>query len=112
MRGGVFDDGKGVQARPVQGASLEQITCQQHIGPAAQELGPGRAVAFRRGWDAVLLEHLPDRGGGDLDTQRRELTMDPAIPHELFSRASRRTRVQIDRTAGGRPRRAVAALRG
>lgn len=44
------------------------------------EVGGGRAFPLRGGWDAVLTEDLPDRGGGDLDAQRRELTVDPAIP--------------------------------
>jgi hypothetical protein len=48
------------QARPGQGTGLEQTTGKQRLGLTAQEVSPRGALAFRRGWDAVLAEDLPD----------------------------------------------------
>jgi hypothetical protein len=42
--GGVLDDGEGVQARPGQGAGLEEVTGQQGVGLTVQEADPGRAL--------------------------------------------------------------------
>jgi hypothetical protein len=53
---------------------------EQCVGLAAKEVGPRRAVLFRRGRDAVLAEDLPEGGCGDLDAEGREFTVDPAIP--------------------------------
>jgi hypothetical protein len=78
--GGVLDDGKDVQACPGQGAGLEEVAREQCVGLAAKEVGPRRAVSFRRGRGAVLAEDLPDGGCGDLDAEGREFTVDPAIP--------------------------------
>jgi hypothetical protein len=104
--GGILDDRDDVQTRPSLGADLEEIAGEQRLGLAAQEVSPGGALSFGRGRDAVLLEDLPDGGGGDCDTERRELAVDSAVaPHEAFSRARRKTRARIERIVGGRPRR-------
>jgi hypothetical protein len=76
----VLDDGEDVQTRPGQGSCLEEIAGEQRFCLAAKEVGPGGALPFWRGLDAVLLEDLPDGGGGDLDAQCREFSVDPAVP--------------------------------
>jgi hypothetical protein len=58
---------KTYKRAPGQGAGLEEIAGEQRVGLAVQEVGPGRALPFGRGWDAVLPEDLPHGGGGDLD---------------------------------------------
>ena len=63
----MLDDGEDVQARPGQGAGLEEITREQHIRLAAQEVGPGGVLSLGRGSDAASIKNLPDGGGGDLD---------------------------------------------
>jgi hypothetical protein len=78
--GGVLDDGEDVQVCPGQGAGLEEVAGEQGAGLAAQEVGPGGALAFRSRWDAVLLEDLPDGGRGDLDTQGGEFAVDASVP--------------------------------
>lgn len=77
---GVLDDGEDVQARPGQGAGLEEIAGEQCGCLVAEEVGSGRALPFRCGWDAVLAEDLPDGRSGDLDAEGRELAVDSAIP--------------------------------
>jgi hypothetical protein len=77
---GVLDDGEDVQARSGQGAGFEEVACGQRVRLVVQEVGSGGALAFRCGWDAVLAEGLPDGGGGDLDVQGCELTVDWAVP--------------------------------
>lgn len=54
----VLDDGEDVKTRPGQGSGLEEVAGEQRVGLAAQEVGPGRALPFGRGWDAVLAEDL------------------------------------------------------
>ncbi len=78
--GGVLDDGEDIQARPCQRSDFEEIAGEKGLDLAAQEVGPGGALPFGCGWDAVLAEYPPDRGGGDLDPQRGELAVNPAIP--------------------------------
>ena len=54
---------------------------------AAQEGGPGEAVAVGCRRDAVGLEDLPDSGGRDLDSQDGELAVDSAVaPTSVFAR--------------------------
>jgi hypothetical protein len=103
--GGVFDDGEEVQASPGQGTSLEEITREQRIRLAAQEVGPGGVLSLGRRGDAVSIENLPDRGGGDLDAKRGQFPVDAPVAPRGVSRARRRTRARIDRTVRGRPRR-------
>ncbi|GAB2879347.1 hypothetical protein GCM10027074_54510 [Streptomyces deserti] len=78
--GGVLENDKDVQAGTGQGADLEEVAGEQCVGLAAQEVGPGVALSLGRGRDAVLLQDLPDGGGGDLEAQGRELAVDPAVP--------------------------------
>jgi hypothetical protein len=68
---GVLDDGEDVRARSGQGAGFEEVACEQRVRLVVREVGPGGALAFRCGWDAVLAEDFPDGGGGDLDARRR-----------------------------------------
>jgi hypothetical protein len=65
--GGVLDDGEDVQPRAGQCPGLEEIGGEDRLCLAAQEGGPGLAVALGRRFDPVGPEDLPDRGGGDLE---------------------------------------------
>jgi hypothetical protein len=58
--GGMLDHREDAQARPGRGTGLEQIAGKQRLGLTVQEVGPGRALAFRCGRDVVLWEDLPD----------------------------------------------------
>src|ERR1019366_7827609 len=105
--GGVLDDGEGVQARPGQGADLEEVTGQQGVGLTAQEAGPGQALPSGCGRDAVLVQDLPDGGGGDLDAEGREFAVDaPVSPGGVL--AGQGQDESADRADGAR---APAALR-
>jgi hypothetical protein len=55
----VFDHSEDVQASADQGSGLEEVTCEQRFGLAAQEAGPGGVQALGR-VDAVFLEDFPD----------------------------------------------------
>ncbi|MGA6152087.1 hypothetical protein ACPEIC_02010 [Stenotrophomonas sp. NPDC087984] len=81
----MLDDGEDVQARSGQRADFEEIAGEKGLGLAAEEVGRGGVLPFGCGWDAVLAEDLPDGGGGDLDPQRGEFAVDPAIsPRGIF----------------------------
>jgi hypothetical protein len=67
--GGVFDDGEDVQPCSGQGPGLEDVGGEDRVCLAAQEGGPGLAVAVGRGIDAGVLEDFPDRRRGDLDAE-------------------------------------------
>jgi hypothetical protein len=46
---------------------------------AAEEGGPGLAVALGRGLDPVALEDFPDRGGGELDAEGGQFAVDASV---------------------------------
>ena len=71
---------KTYRRAPVRVWGFEEVAGEQGAGLAAEEVSPGCARSFRRGWDAVLLEDLPDGGGGDRDSQGREFAMDAPVP--------------------------------
>jgi hypothetical protein len=62
----VFDGGEDVQSRPGQGPSFEEVGGEDGVCLAAEEGGPGVAVTFGGGLDAVALEDLPHGGGATL----------------------------------------------
>jgi hypothetical protein len=53
--GSVLDDREDVVGRAVERGRREEVACQDRVGLAAEEAGPGLAVAFGGGFDAVLL---------------------------------------------------------
>jgi hypothetical protein len=74
-----------VEVLPATG--LEEVGGEDRSRLAAQEGGPGLAVALRRGFDPVGLKDFPDRGGGDLDPQGGQLAVDsPVSPARVFPR--------------------------
>jgi hypothetical protein len=72
---GVLDDGEDVRRRAVQGGGGEEVAGEDRVGLAAQERGPGVAVAFGSGVDPVRSEDLSYGGGCDLDAQYGEFAM-------------------------------------
>jgi hypothetical protein len=78
--GGVLDHREGVQGRPGQCLGLEEVGGEDGVGLGAQERGSGGAVPLRCGVDAVLLEDIPQGGGGDLDAEGGELAVDTPVP--------------------------------
>src|SRR3954463_14803458 len=67
---------RGVLSPPLDRAAprgaREEVAGQDRVGLAAEEGGPGLAVALGCGVDAVLFEDLPHGGGGDLDAEHGE----------------------------------------
>ncbi|GAA2334937.1 hypothetical protein SVIO_027380 [Streptomyces violaceusniger] len=61
---GVLDGGEDVQACSGQRPGFEEVGGKNCVCSAAEEGGPGLAVALGCGIDAVVLEDLPYRGGG------------------------------------------------
>jgi hypothetical protein len=53
-------DSEDVQASAAQDLCFEEVTCQQRFRLAAQEAGPGGALALGSWVDAVFLEDFPD----------------------------------------------------
>lgn len=90
------------QTAPILGYCADRLLTIPAIG-----VGPGRALPFGRGWDAVLAEDLPYGGGGDLDAECRELAVDSAVaPRGILARQTQHQ--GANRTDGGR---APATLR-
>ena len=102
--GGVFDDGEDVLALTGPGDGFDDVDGQHGVGLAAEELGPAGGG--------------PVRGAGSMPAAWRiSQTVDAAtlIPwvasspwirryrHDGCSRTSRRIRLRMDRTVGGRP---------
>jgi hypothetical protein len=72
----------------------------------AQELGPAGADPARCRPEAGDAQHGRDRGRGDVDSELQQLALDAHIAQRGLSRASRRIRLRVAGTSGGRPRRA------
>lgn len=105
--GDVLDDGQDVESGTGQCRGFEEVGGDDSLRLTAQERRPRTAGALGCRVNAGLLEDLPDGGGGDLDTQHEQFTVDAAVSQVGFSRARRRTSRRTDRIVGGRP-----ALRG
>jgi hypothetical protein len=103
--GGVLDGGEDVLTLSGQGDRLDEVDGQQRLGLAAQKVGPRNGRSLRRGVDAGGLEDFPDGRGSSLDPEGGEFAVDASVSPSRVSRARRRTRVRMERTAGGRPRR-------
>ncbi|SEG89486.1 hypothetical protein SAMN05444920_106457 [Nonomuraea solani] len=83
--GGVLDDRQNVQVGAGEGTDFEEVARQQCICLAAQEGGPGGGGPFGSRVDAVCFEDLPHGGGGDLDTERGQLTANaPVAPRGVL----------------------------
>ena len=108
--GGVFDDGEAVQARPGQGAGLEEVTGQQGVGLTAQEAGPGCRPGAGATPCSFTISQMVE--AATLMPRAASSPWMRRYPREEFSRARRRTRARIERTVRGRPRRLSAAGRG
>jgi hypothetical protein len=99
--GGVLDDGEDVQPCSGQCPGLEEVGGEDRVCLAAQEGGPGLAVALGRGFDPVGLEDFPDCGGGYLDPQGGQLAVDsPVAPARVFPRQAQDE--GLDAANGGR----------
>lgn len=83
---GVLDGGEDVQACSGQRPGFEEVGGKNCVCLAAEEGGPGLAVALGCGIDAVVLEDLPYRGGGYLDLEGGEFAVDSSLsPARVFS---------------------------
>jgi DNA-binding CsgD family transcriptional regulator len=106
--GGVFDDGEAVQARPGQGAGLEEVTGQQGVGLTAQEAGPGCRPGAGATPCSFTISQMVE--AATLMPRAASSPWMRRYPREEFSRARRRTRARIERTVRGRPRRLSAQV--
>jgi hypothetical protein len=77
--GGVLDDSQNVQTGTGEGRNFEEVARKQGACLTAQERGPGGGGPPDRRVDAVRFEDLPHRGGGDLDTECGQLTVNAPI---------------------------------
>jgi hypothetical protein len=90
---------------PGQGDRLDEVDGQESLRLAAEEAGPGGGRSLRRGSMPASLRISPDRRGGDCDAEGGEFAVDAPVSPSGFSRTRRRTRMRMERTVGGRPRR-------
>jgi hypothetical protein len=63
--GGVFEEGRGVEAGAQRGVDGEEIGGDDPVGLGGQELSPGRAGSARCWVDAGGVRDVPDGGGAD-----------------------------------------------
>lgn len=77
--GGVFNGGEDVQPCAGQCPNLEEVGGEDRVCSAAQERGPGMAIAVRHGIDVGALEDFPGRRRGDLDAQGGQLAVDASV---------------------------------
>jgi hypothetical protein len=103
--GGVVDDGEDVEPRSGQGVGVEEVGGEEGVGLVAQERGPGEVVAVGRGPDAVGCEDLPDRGGGDLDSEGGEFAVDSSVSPAGVVVRTTQDEARMPRTVGGGPGR-------
>jgi len=75
----VLEHREHVEPRPGQSDGLEEVAGQQGIGLGAQEAGPGRYGAFGCRGDPGILQELPRGGGGHLQAQDEQFTVDAPI---------------------------------
>jgi hypothetical protein len=82
--GGVFDDREDVQTGS--GQRFDEVGGQQRLGLRAEEVGPGGGGPVRRGIDTGLAQDLPDRGGGELDSEGEQFVVDaPVAPAAVLA---------------------------
>jgi hypothetical protein len=100
--GGVFDRGQDREVGSGQGAGFEEADGHDRLCLGVQEGCPGGVVAVRGGVDAVLVEDVPDGGGGDLDAEGGQFAVHaPVSPSRIFIYESEHQ--QADGADGSRP---------
>jgi hypothetical protein len=84
LRRQVVRVGAGTVGLAIERGRREEVARQYRVGLATEKACPGLAVAFGRGFDAMLLEDLPHGGGGDCNAERGELTVDATVAPETM----------------------------